>query len=256
MRNHEFRAKVVGALAASLLCGSIASAESVKNIVLVHGAWVDGSGWRPVYDILVRDGYNVSIVQQPLSGVADDVAATNRVLAQQNGRSILVAHSYGGAIITAAGNDPSVAALVYIAAHALDEGETETDNGKRYPALGRDSIQKTPDGYTYLDPVRYHAEFAADLPADEAAFEARSQMFTAAAVFTTPATNPAWKQKPSWYVVATADRIISPDLERMYAARARSHTVEIQGASHSVYRSHPKEVAALIEQAAQGADGH
>ncbi len=256
MRNREIRAQLVGALAASLLCGSIASAEPVKNIVLVHGAWVDGSGWRPVYDILVCDGYNVSIVQQPLSGVANDVAATNRVLAQQNGRSILVAHSYGGAIITAAGNDPRVVALVYIAAHALDEGETETDNGKRYPALGRDAIQKTPDGYTYLDPARYHAEFAADLPADEAAFESRSQMLTAAAVFATPATNPAWKQKPSWYMVATADRINNPDLERMYAARARSHTVEIQGASHSVYRSHPKEVAALIEQAAQAADGH
>lgn len=225
----------------------------MKNVVLVHGAFVDGSGWRPVYDILARDGYKVSVVQQPLTGLDNDVAATNRVLARQDGPCVLVGHSYGGAIITEAGADPRVAALVYIAAHAPDEGETETGNGKRYPAAGRDAIQKTSDGYTYLDPTRYHADFAADLPSDEASFEARSQMFTAAAVFTTPISNPAWKLKPSWYMVAKSDRIISPDLERMYAARAHSHTVEIDGASHSVYRSHPKEVAALIEQAAQHA---
>src|SRR6266850_2166708 len=205
----------IGALGASLLCApaTTASAAPVKNIVLVHGAFLDGSGWRPVYDILVR-------------------------------------HSYGGGIITEAGVAPHVAALVYIAAHAPDEGETETGNGKRYPAAGRDAIQKTPDGYTYVDPARFHADFAADVPTDEAAFEARSQVFTAAKVFTTPITNPAWKLKPSWYMVARSDRIISPDLERMYAARAHSHAVEIRGASHSVYRSHPKEVAALIEQAA------
>jgi pimeloyl-ACP methyl ester carboxylesterase len=243
----------IGALGLSLLCAAASTASAappVKNIVLVHGAFVDGSGWRPVYDILVRDGYNVSVVQQPLTGLDDDVAATKRILRRQNGPCILVAHSYGGAIITEAGVDPQVAALVYIAAHAPDEGETETGNGKRYPAAGRDAIQKTPDGYAYLDPARYHADFAADLPADEAAFEARSQVFTAAKVFSTPITNPAWKLKPSWYMVAKADRIISPDLERMYAARAHSHAVEIGGASHSVYRSHPKEVAALIEQAA------
>jgi pimeloyl-ACP methyl ester carboxylesterase len=195
----------------------------------------------------------VSVVQQPLIGLEADVAATKRILDRLDGPCVLVAHSYGGAIITQAGADPRVLGLVYIAAHALDEGETETENGKRYPAAGRDAFQKTPDGYTYLDPDRYHAEFGADLPADEAAFEALSQFFTAATVFSTPATNPAWKLKPSWYMVAQSDRIISPDLERMYAARAHSHTVEIEGASHSVYRSHPKEVAALIEQAAQHA---
>jgi pimeloyl-ACP methyl ester carboxylesterase len=181
------------------------------------------------------------------------VAATKRILDQQDGPCILVGHSYGGAVITEAGADPHVAALVYIAAHAPDEGETEAGNGKRYPAAGRDAIQKTPDGYTYIDPARFHADFAADLPGDEAAFEARSQGFTAAKVFSTPISNPAWKLKPSWYMVARSDRIISPDLERMYAARAHSQTVEIAGASHSVYRSHPKEVAALIEQAAQRA---
>jgi pimeloyl-ACP methyl ester carboxylesterase len=245
----------IGALGASLLCAAAttANAAPVKNIVLVHGAFVDGSGWRPVYDILVRHGYNVSVVQHPLTGLDDDVAATKRILEQQDGPCVLVGHSYGGAIITEAGVDPRVAALVYIAAHAPENGETEAGNGKRYPAAGRDAIQKTPDGYTYLDPGRYHADFAADLTRDESAFESQSQGFTAAKVFTTPITNPAWKVKPSWYMVAASDRIISPDLERMYAARAHSHTVEIRGASHSVYRSHPKEVAALIEQAAQHA---
>src|SRR5712671_4314293 len=130
---------MIGVLVASLLCAGAraASAAPVKNILLVHGAFVDGSGWRPVYDILVRDGYDVSVVQQPLTGLDDDVAATKRVLERQNGRCVLVGHSYGGAIITEAGIDTHVAALVYIAAHAPDEGETESGNGKRYPAAGR-----------------------------------------------------------------------------------------------------------------------
>jgi len=237
----------------ALVVGSAASAAPIKNVVLVHGAFVDGSGWKPVYEILKRDGYTVSIVQEPLTGLDDDVAATRRILERQDGPCILVGHSYGGAIITVAGNEANVAGLVYIAAHALDEGETESENGKRYPAAGRDAITKTADGFTYIDPARYGKDFAADLPAAEAEFEAVSQMFTAAKVFGTPLTNPAWKQKPSWYMVAKSDRIISPDLERMYAARAHSHVVEIAGASHSVYRSHPKEVAALIEEAARGA---
>ena len=248
----KHRARLACAVAAALIscAAGSAAAEPVKNIVLVHGAFVDGSGWRPVYDILKRDGFNVTVVQQPLTGLAEDVAATRRALARQDGPTILVGHSYGGAIITEAGVEAHVVGLVYIAAHAPDENETETGNGQRFPAAGRDAIKKTPDGYTYLDPSRYHAEFAADLPAAEAEFEARSQFFTAAAVFATPITNPAWKLKPSWYMVAKSDRIISPDLERMYAARAHSHNVEIEGASHSVYRSHPEAVAALIEDAA------
>jgi pimeloyl-ACP methyl ester carboxylesterase len=238
----------------ALAAASRAQAAPVKNVVLVHGAFVDGSGWRPVYDILERHGYAVTIVQQPLSSLKDDVAATERTLARLNGPCVLVGHSYGGAIITEAGADARVVGLVYIAAHAPDEGETESGNGKRFPAAGRDAIQRTPDGYTFLDPTRYHADFAADLPSDEAAFEARAQFFTAGSVFSTPIARPAWRQKPSWYMVAKADRIINPELERMYAARAHSHTVEIDGASHSVYRSHPKEVAALIEDAAAHAD--
>jgi pimeloyl-ACP methyl ester carboxylesterase len=229
-----------------------AQAAPVHNIVLVHGAFVTGAGWQPVYDILVKDGYRVSIAQHPLTSVGDDVSAVKRVLATQDGPTILVGHSYGGAIITAAGNDSHVVGLVYIAAHALDEGETEAANGKRFPNATK-AVKKTDDGYLYLDPAFYYADFAADLPERQAEFEARAQAFTAAAVFTTPATQPAWKTKPSWYAVAKSDRIINPDLERMYAARAHSHTIEVEGASHSVYESHPEEVAALIEDAARHA---
>jgi pimeloyl-ACP methyl ester carboxylesterase len=250
-------AALISASLAILCAGGASAAVPPKNVVLVHGAWVDGSGWRPVADILVRDGYNVSVVQEPLTSVADDVAATRRILGALDGPCVLVGHSYGGAVITEAGGDPHVVALVYVAAHALDEGETEKKNGERYPAAGRDATRRTPDGFTFLDPARYPAEFAADLPADEAAFAARAQTLTAGAAFTTPASRPAWKVKPSWYAVAKADRIINPDLERMYAARAHSHTIEIDGASHSVYRSHPREIAALIEDAAKHAgDGH
>jgi pimeloyl-ACP methyl ester carboxylesterase len=222
----------------------------VHNIVLVHGAFVTGAGWKPVYDILVRDGYRVSIAQHPLTSFAEDVSAVKRTLAMQDGPVVLVGHSYGGAIITAAGNDERVVALVYIAAHALDEGETEAANGKTYPNATK-AVKKTDDGYLYLDPAFYPADFAADLPKKQAQFEADAQALTAATVFTTPATHPAWKDKRSWYMVARADRIINPDLERMYAKRAGSKTVEIDGASHSVYQSHPAEVAAMIEAAAR-----
>ena len=180
----------------------------IRNIVLVHGAWADGSGWKGVHDILVKDGYNVSIVQEPETSFKDDVAATKRVLALQNGPSILVAHSYGGAVVTEAGTDPSVVGLVYIAAHMPDAGENEADDGKRFPSdLSKsDAIKKTTDGFTYLDPAQFHEYFAADI-----------------------------------------------DMERWYAKRANSHTKEVPGASHAVYVSHPKEVAALIEEAASHA---
>ena len=242
----------VGSLLLSMLAAGQAQAAPVHNIVLVHGAFVTGAGWKPVYDILVKDGYHVSIAQHPLTSVEADVAAVERVLQMQDGPAILVGHSYGGAIITQAGNDAHVAGLVYIAAHALDEGETEAANGKLFPNATK-AVKKTDDGFLYLDPAHYRADFAADLPEAQAEFEANAQALTAAAVFTTPAHNPAWKTKPSWYAVATLDRIINPDLERMYAKRAHSHTIEVEGASHSVYESHPKEVAALIEDAANHA---
>jgi pimeloyl-ACP methyl ester carboxylesterase len=229
-----------------------AQPTAVRNIVLVHGAFVSGAGWKPVYDILSRDGFHVTVAQHPLTSFDADTRAVAGVVAAQDGPTILVGHSYGGAIITNVGNDPRVVGLVYIAAHALDEGETEAQNGKLFPSATR-AVKKTADGFLYLDPAAYPADFAADLPAAQAAFEANAQSYTAASVFTTPATAAAWKAKPSWYLVATADRIINPDLERMYARRAESHTVEVAGASHSVYESHPKEVAALIETAAMHA---
>jgi pimeloyl-ACP methyl ester carboxylesterase len=227
----------------------------VRNIVLVHGAWADGSGWKGVYDILVKDGYNVSIVQEPETSFKEDVAATKRVLALQAGQCILVAHSYGGAVITEAGTDPSVAGLVYIAAHMPDAGENEADDGRRFPSdLGKSTaIKKTVDGFTYLDPAQFHEYFAADLPAEQAAFMARSQVFNAVENFRAVITTAAWRSKPSWMLVAAADRTINPDLERWYAARAKSRKVEVAGASHSVYVSRPKEVAALIEEAASHA---
>ena len=224
----------------------------VRNIVLVHGAWVDGSGWKGVYDILIKQGYNVSIVQEPLTSFQEDVAAVKRVLAQQDGQCILVAHSYGGAVISEAGTDPSVAGLVYVAAHMPDAGESEAGDGKRFPSdLSKSTaIKKTADGFTYLDPAQFREYFAADLPAEQAAWMAHSQVLIAAANFNAIITTPAWRSKPSWMLVAAKDRTINPDLERWYAARANSHKVEVSGASHSVYVSRPKDVAAVIEEAA------
>src|SRR3954465_15685146 len=190
-------------------CALFAQNDSprVRNIVLVHGAWADGSGWKGVYDILVSHGYNVSIVQEPETSFQDDVAATKRVLAQQDGPCLLVAHSYGGAVITEAGTEPSVAGLVYIAAHMADVGENEADDGKRFPSdLSKSTaIKKTTDGFTYLDPARFHDYFAADLSADQADFMARSQVFNLADSFKAVITTAAWRSKPSWMLVATKD---------------------------------------------------
>src|ERR1700724_543212 len=228
------------------------SGAPIRNIVLVHGAWADGSCWKGVYDILVKDGYNVSVVQEPETSFKDDVAATRRVLALQDGPCILVGHSYGGAVITEAGMDSSVAGLVYIAAHMPDAGENEADDGKRFPSdLSKSgAIKRITDGFTYIDPAPFHEFFAADLSAEQAAFMARSQVLNLADNFKAVITTAAWRSKPTWMLVAGADRTINPALERWYATRANSHKVEVSGASHAVYASRPKEVAALIEEAA------
>jgi pimeloyl-ACP methyl ester carboxylesterase len=231
-----------------------AAAEPLKNIVLVHGAWVDASGWRPVYEILTRYGFLVTMVQEPETAFADDVVATKRILDLQHGPTLLVGHSYGGSIITQAGIHPNVVGLVYVAAHAPDVGEDEGALGKKTPSvLAKTSgaIKKTADEFTYLNPADFAMLFAPDLPRERAEFMARSQVLAAAQVFNTPLTAAAWKTRPSWGIVAGDDKIINPELERWYYARAHSHTTEVKGASHSVYESHPEEVAAVIADAAR-----
>jgi pimeloyl-ACP methyl ester carboxylesterase len=239
------------AAAVALLSAAVAPAraEPVKNIVLVHGAFADGSGWRRVAAILSEDGYTVSIVQEPETSLADDVAATNRILDRQSGPTVLVGHSYGGAVITEAGNNAHVASLVYVAAFAPDEGE------KVGPLLGSiapaaNSIAPTADGYLLVDQAKFPADFAADLPAAEAQFMAISQVPINASILGTPITAPAWKTKPSYGIVATQDRMINPDLERSMYKRAGAKVTEIKG-SHAVFISKPNDVARLIERAAK-----
>jgi pimeloyl-ACP methyl ester carboxylesterase len=246
------------AAAFSLLSAAVpASAEPLKNIVLVHGAWVDASGWKPVYEILTREGFHVSMVQEPETSFADDVTAAKRILDLQDGPTLLVGHSYGGSIITEAGVHSKVVGLVYVAAHAPDVGEDESALGKKTPSVlakTEGAIKVTPDKFTYLNPAEFPKLFAPDLPRERAEFVARSQVLAAAQVFSTPLTAAAWKTKPSWGIVAGGDQIINPDLERWYYERAKSHTTVIPGASHSVYESHPKEVAAVITNAARNVE--
>ena len=233
-----------------------AAADPIKNIVLVHGAWVDASGWKPVYELLTKEGFNVTMVQEPETSFADDVAATKRILDLQDGPTLLVGHSYGGSIITEAGVHPKVVGLVYVAAHAPDVGEDEGELSKKTPSvLGKTpgAIQKTPDGLTYLKPADFLKLFAPDLPREEAEFASKSQVLAAASVFNTPLTAAAWKTKPSWGVVAGNDQIINPDLERWYYKRAKAPFIVVEGASHSVYRSHPAQVAEVITKAARTA---
>ena len=223
----------------------------IKNVVLVHGAFVDGSGWQAVYQLLTEQGYNVLVTQHKLRDFDEDVAEVNRIIDQLDGLCILVGHSYGGVVITQAGNNPKVAGLVYIAAHAPDKGELRADLVKQYPSAYKSIIEGI-DGLDYIDPEKFLADFAADLPIDQAKFMANSQVPTADRVFQAIVRNPAWKNKPSWYMVAKSDCIINPDLERFYARRAKSTTVEIEGGSHSVYISQAKKVVELILMATRG----
>jgi len=250
------KAFLAAAVALALVSSTAVSADPIKNIVLVHGAWVDASGWKPVYEILTKQGFHVTVVQEPETSFADDVTATKRILDLQDGPTILVGHSYGGSIITEAGVHPNVVGLVYVAANAPDVGEDEGELGAKTPSVlakTEGAIKKTPDNFTYLDPADFPKLFAPDLPLEEAEFESRSQVLAAARVFNTPLTAAAWKTKPSWGIVAGNDQIINPDLERWYYERAKSHATEIKGASHSVYASHPEEVAAVIADAARNA---
>jgi pimeloyl-ACP methyl ester carboxylesterase len=213
---------------------------------------IDGSAWRGVYDVLTRDGYRVSIVQQPLTGFADDVAAAKRVIAQQEGPVVLVGHSYGGAIITEAGTDPKVKALVYVAALQPDVGETSAEAAPARPDAAKD-LRPSPDGFVFLDPARFAADFGADLPAAQTAYMAHAQMPVAGAVFNTKLTAAAWRSKPSYAIIATEDRALDPDRARWMAKRAGSTVTEVK-ASHGVLISQPQSVAAVIEAAARGAE--
>jgi len=230
-----------------------APAGSVKNIVLVHGALVDGSSWRGVYEILTKDGYRVSVVQQPLTGLADDVAATKRVIDRQDGPVILVGHSYGGTIVTVAGADPKVRALVYVAALQPDIGETTNQLAASMPgSTPAADLKPTKDGFVFLDPARFAADVAADLPPKQAKYMANSQVPVAAAAFDAPVTVAAWRDKPSYGIVATADRALNPKLARWMYKRSGARMTEIK-ASHLVYISHPAAVARVIETAARSA---
>ncbi|HEY3703701.1 MAG TPA: alpha/beta hydrolase [Terracidiphilus sp.] len=222
--------------------------QHIKNVVLVHGAFADGSGWKRVADILKHDGYKVSVVQHPETSYADDQRYTKAAIDAMDGPVVLVGHSYGGSVITEAGNHPNVAALVYIAAFALDEGES---CGSIEQALPQASTAFKPDanGNWWIEEAHFVADFAADIPRDEAEFMAIAQVPISTDSFLHKVTNPAWKHKPTFYMVATEDRSINPEQERMMARRAKAKTVEVKS-SHVAYMSFPKEAAKLIEEAA------
>lgn len=238
------------AIAATALNPVHAAPAGTKNIVLVHGGFVDGSGWQGVYDILKKDGYNVSIVQNPTTSLADDVAVTKRTIAQQDGPVVLVGHSYGGVVVSEAGTDEKVKAVVYIAAFAPDKGESVSSLIANPPAGAPvPPILPPVDGFLFLDKAKFADSFAADVDAETASFMADSQVPWGLEALTGAVTDPAWKSKPSYYLVAADDRMIPPPAQRMMAERAGSTVVETAG-SHAVYVSKPEAVAALIEQAA------
>jgi pimeloyl-ACP methyl ester carboxylesterase len=225
------------------------ASSAPATVVLVHGAFVDGSGWRPLYDLLTQDGYHVAAVQNPTLSLQGDAAATRLIIDAQDGPVVLVGHSWGGAVISEAGTHPNVAALVYITAAVPDKGESVSTLLAGFPADGpQPPILPPRDGFLFLDRDKFHAAFAADLPADLAAFMADSQVPWGADALASPVTDAAWRTKPSWYLVTTEDRIIPPAAQRAMSRRAGSTVVEV-AASHSVYLSQPAQVADLIKQA-------
>jgi len=227
-------------------------ATTTRNVVLVHGGFVDGSGWEGVYQILKKDGYKVSIVQNPTLSLADDVAATKRIIAMQDGPVILVGHSYGGVVITEAGNDPKVERLVYIAAFAPDKGESvEALIKDPPPGAPVPPILPPQDGFLFLDKEKFQASFAADVNAKLASFMADSQVPWGVGALSGTITEPAWRNKPSWYLIATEDKMIPPAAQQFMSNRAGSTVVDARG-SHAIYVSQPRTVASLIEKAAEG----
>ena len=225
--------------------------KDIRNIVLVHGGFVDGAGWEGVYKILKKDGYNVSVVQNPTISLEDDVRVTKRILAAQDGPAILVGHSYGGAVITEAGTDSKVAGLVYITAFAPDKGESVATLIKNPPpGAPVPPILPPEDGFLFLDRTKFPASFAGDVDPEKAAFMADSQVPWGVEALSGAISEPAWRTKPSWYLVVTDDKMIPPDAQRAMSKRAGSKVEEVKG-SHAIYVSQPEAVAALIEQAAK-----
>src|SRR5580704_6301924 len=229
------------------------STTVVRNIVIVHGGLVDGSGWEAVYNLLKKDGYAVTIVQNPTISLADDVEFTKRAIAAQNGPVILVGHSYGGAVITEAGNDPKVAGLVYVAAFALDKGESVSALIKDPPpGAPVPPILPPVDGFLLLDKAKFPASFAGDVSPEKADFMADSQVPWGVNAVGGTISEAAWKTKPTWYLLTTEDRMLPPDAQRLMSKRAGATVVEVKS-SHAVYLSHPQAVAHIIEEAARGA---
>jgi pimeloyl-ACP methyl ester carboxylesterase len=241
---------VMGALLAAGAVAQAQAAERVRNVVLVHGAFADGSGWNAVAQILERDGYRVTIVQQPETSLEEDIAATNRILDQQDGPTVLVGHSYGGVIISEAGNNPHVEALVFVAAFQPDKGESLASLGASMPPAST-AVTPTPDGFLFIAPAAFRADFAADLPAPTADRMSRSQVPLSIRAASATVASPAWKAKRSYAVVATQDRSLHPDLQRRMYKRSGTIATEV-AASHAVYISQPAAVAAVIERAAKG----
>ena len=245
--------KRILSLVLALIGIAVASAghAAVKSVVLVHGAFADGSGWKPVADILERDGYAVHVVQEPETTFAADVAATRAVL-DRSGPCVLVGHSYGGMIISEVGSHQSVRSLVYVAAFQPEVGESAGGLQAKNPPAAQ-SVVPAGDGFVYVKPDAFAADFAADVPTPVAHFMSISQVTIAAAIFDEKVTTAAWAQKPSYAIYGLQDRMINPELMRFMSKRAKSETVELPG-SHSIFLSHPKEVAALIEKAAKAAE--
>jgi pimeloyl-ACP methyl ester carboxylesterase len=261
-RNVMTKLYAVAALAATLMGGILllertvrvaaaAPPTGIKNVVLVHGAFADGSGWEAIAKILEKDGYTVSVAQPPETSYAADQKYTKAAIDAMGGPVVLVGHSYGGSIISEAGNDPNVAALVYIAAFALDEGDSCASIEQALPQASK-AFKPDSNGNWWIEQDHFAADFAADISPAESHYMAISQVPISTDSFTHKVTSPAWKTKPTWYMVAAADRSINPDQERMMAKRANAKTVEVN-ASHVAYMSHPKETAKLIEEAATSA---
>lgn len=230
----------------------MAQTPAIKNIVIVHGAFADGSGWRGVYDILSKKGYHVTVVQNPLTGLKDDVAATNRILDKQDGPTVLVGHSWGGVVITEAGMHPKVAALVYVAAFQPDKGENTLKWATSLPAAPESGILPPDDkGFVYYSKEKFHQGFAADLSTSETDFLFASQQPIYGESFSTPVTEAAWRTKPSYGIVATEDKSIIPDIERNMYKRSNTKITEIKG-SHVIFASQPSAVAEVIINAANG----